>query len=354
MDKMKEGLESSGRSKNRVDIVTVTQQDGIKEAKRILDEILQFGIELVDVEFLDDICYDIEQLADYCMPGILKNFRYLFSILYSSDDPKMRPEIIAHVNYLLVLLNQADKYLKLRVEGMELDVTSLVEVHLGYLWNNKTFLEYKMYEEDAEILQMSFNSTKDNDGWTFIDKGYWFDLKSRRIHYTCKIRPINAERYIKSADTEYDVLQPEILFVYPGKTNCRVRWRKAQRRVATSGDMAVLLESAETDYTDVISKLKESFRDPLAERTPTLLIKLHKAFIYDDHLVLEDERGGLLTVKDLSGDNTPTSELLRAILPAQSVGCALLAEVNDNLKSVLFSVKPLSVITPDRIIRLLY
>jgi hypothetical protein len=353
MDGMNEELEYPKRS-DRVAAVAKKQQKGIEKARLILEDVLRLGITPVDYEYLEEICFDIELLSDYCMPGILRDFRYLLSLLFRADDLEMRQELLAHINYLLVVLNQARRHLRRRIMGKNPDVTSHIEVCLGYSWKNIDFLDYKMYEDDAEILQVSFNSVEEEEKLIFIDKGYWFDLKTRKIHYTCRFRPIISTRYVKSNDTEFDVLQPEKIFIYPGKINCRIRWMKAQRRSVTSKDMAVLLESAETDYTDAVSRIKESFRDPLAERTPVFLIKLHKAFIHADHLVLEDERGGLLTVKDLSEDRTPTLELLQAILPAESVGYALLVEVNDDSQSVLFSVKPLSVITPDRIIRLLF
>lgn len=354
MDEMREGLEFAKRSRSRMDVVVSTQQLGIKEAKRILGDILQVGMACTDVEYAEELSCDVEMLTGYCIPGVIKNFRHLFSLLYYIDVPEKYPDILAHINYMLVVLDQAEKYLKLRAEGMNIDVTSLIEAHLGYPWENIDFLENKMYEEDAELLQVSFYSIREHERETFMDKGYWFDLKSRKIHYTSKIRPKRAIRYIKGCDTEYDVLQPKILFIYPGRINCRIRWKETQRRAITSKDMAVLLESAETDYTDAVNRMKESFREPLANPAPALLIKLHKAFIHGDHLVLEDEHGGLLTVRDSSDDGAPTSELLRAVLPAQSVGCALLVEVNEDYRPVLFSVKPLSVITPDRIIRLLY
>ena len=342
------------RSKEWMTAIAKTQQQAIEEAERILGGVLRRGISFADIEYREEICYDIEGLMDYYTPGILRNFRHLFTILYHADNPKMYPEILAHVNYLLVMLGQAKEYLKLRVEGAEPDVNSLVEAQLGYLWKNIDLLEHKMYEEDTEIIQLSFNSTKDDERMIFTDKGYWFNFKTRKIHYTCKIRPTKAARFIKENDTELEVLQPVKLFVYPGKANSRIRWKAAEKRKINSNDIAALLENAETDYTAVVNRMKETFRDPLAERTPAILIKLHKTFINGDHLVLEDEQGGLLTIADLPDDKTPTSELLRVILPAQPKQFALLVEVNDDIQSNLFSVKPLSIVTFDRIIRLLY
>lgn len=352
MEKFEEGLPK--RSQEWMTIVAKTQQQSILEAREVLENVLHMGIASVDVEYMEELICDIESLIDYYTPSLLKSFRYLFTVLHYAEYHKQYSEAVSHINFLLVVLEQAEKYLKLRAKGAGPDVNSVIESQLGYLWRNIDLLEYKLYEDDAEILQLSFNSVCIDEGRTIIDKAYWFSLKSGKIHYSRRIRPDKALRFIKAGNTEFDVLQPERLFIYPGEMSNRIRWKTAGRRKITSDDIAVLLKTAQTDYTEAVNVIKESFRNPLAERTPIMFIKLHKAYINGDHLVLEDKQGGLLTVADLPDDKAPTSELLRGILPAQSDEWALLVEVNDDLQADLFAVKPLSIVTPDRIIRLLY
>ncbi|NDV82925.1 hypothetical protein [Bacteroides sp. 51] len=354
MNKMKEEIETPRGNSEWMITVARRQQRTIEEAERILEDVLQMGISSVDIEYREEICYDIEGLDGYYSPGILRDFRHFFSLLYYANNPKMYPNLVAHVSYLLVVVGQIKEFLKLRIEGAELDITSMVESHIGFWWKNINLLEYKMYEKGAEIIQLSFNSTKDTEKMTFTDKGYWFNLKTGKIHYVCKIRPAKVVRFIKGNDTEPEVVKPKLMFVYPGEINSRIRWKEAKKRKVKSSDIKTLLGNAETDYAVVVNRMKESFKDPLAEPTPAVLIKLHKAFINGGHLVLEDGQGGLLTVMDLPEDNAPTSELLRAILPANPEGYALLVEVNEDIQSNLFSVKPLSIITSNRIIRLLY
>lgn len=334
--------------------IAETQLQGIEKGRDILKNVLLRGISFVDIEYYEEICYYVEDLIDYYIPNLMRRFRDFFSLLYYAEDPKKHPELIAHINYLLAVCEQAKTYLTLSIEGADPDVDVLVEAHLGYLWNEMNLLQYNMYEENAHIIQLSFNCTKDEEKRMFFDRGYWFNLKTGKIDYTHRIRPAKVERFIKEDNTEFHVLQPEILFVYPGKLNCRIRWEKAEKRRITPQDIATVLNSAETDYVKAVNRIKESFRDSLADRNPVILVKLHKTFINGDHLVLEDEQGGMLTVTDLSGDSTPTTELLQAILPTQPTGYALLVEVNDDIQTRLFSVKPLSIVNSDRIIRLLY
>ena len=113
---MKEEMKTPKRSKEWMTAIAKTQQQAIEEAEGILESVLRRGISFADIEYREEICYDIEGLTDYFSPVILKNFRHLFSILYHAENPKMYPEILAHINYLLVLLGQAKEYLKLRAK----------------------------------------------------------------------------------------------------------------------------------------------------------------------------------------------------------------------------------------------
>jgi hypothetical protein len=355
MEIKKEELESPKKSINRSDIVAATQYEGIKKAIAYVEEIFHIGIQPADDDFLDDVSSEMEELMDSYLSNIVYEFRYLLMYFYYMYTSNRHPDIVAQINHLVAVLTRAEKYLKSRIDGMEPDPASLIEDYLGYMWRTGDLVKYKMYKEDAEIIQLSFDRFDDQIKPVPVEKGYWFDLKTHEIHYTCRIRPRRGTQHVKSDDTEFDVLLPEMLFIYQGKVNRRIRWMKAQRRAITPKDLAVLLESAEPDYADAVSRIKETFRDPLIDHAPVLLIKLHKAFVQGDHLVLEDERGGLLTVMDNPvEDDNPTLELLRSILPAQSTGCALLVKVNNNIHLKLFSVKPLSIITPDKIIRLLF
>lgn len=354
MDKLKGEAGTLKGNKEWMVAIAQTQQQGLDELEQILEELLHRGMLLVEGCFEEEVIGDTEDLVDRHMPNILRELRHLSHYLIYSDVPKKHPAAVVHINYLLVLLDEAKRYLQERISGGEVDVNSVIEASIGRLWRNHDLIKYNLYEEGTEIVQLAFISTKNLNRRVYIDKAYWLNLKSREIQYTCKHRPMSVAKFITKNNTETAVLKANRLYTYPGKINRRIRWGKIEKREITSNEIATIHECAKADYSEVVRAIKESFREPLCERNPAILIKLHRAFINGDHLVLEDEKGAFLTVMDMPGDNMPTSELLQTILPAHPVGCTLLVQVNDDVDMDLFSVKPLSVITPDRIIRLLY
>ena len=189
---------------------------------------------------------------------------------------------------------------------------------------------------------------------TFVDMAYWMNIKSGQIYYTRKLRPINAARFIKKNDTEFSVLQLDKLFIYPGTINKRIRWTKTERRNVNTSDLTSILEFAECNYSECIKRIKENFRDALAEQNLVMVLRLYNVYNNDGQLILEDAHGGLLTVMDLPDEEVNTTRLLCAILPARPDNCALVIQVNNDIDSDLFSVKPLSLITSEQIIRLLF
>lgn len=344
-----------GRSREWMLAMAETQLDGVRKGEEILDKILFNGIALTDEDAKEEFYPGIEDMVDNHVPNIQRDFRHLLLMLHHYDNPEKYPAIVDCMNYLLALTGRGKKYLEFRIdEKMDPDITTRIESYLGYYWKNQDLVTYRLFDDHAEIVQLSFVCIKDEDRRIFEDKGYWMSLKNGHIYMTRRLQPFDVAKHIRPGNSEFDVLQPERMFVYPGKLNRRIRWREAKRRTITPDDISAVLNHAEHHYTEMANAMKEFFRDPLAEQSPAVLIGLHQAFVNGDQLVLQDEYGGLLTVMDAPNDRYPTTTLFRSILPADPKGYALLVKVNNETDTGLFSVKPLSVIAPDRIIRLLF
>lgn len=349
--------ESISPEKNKEWLIALanTQLQGIEEAREILYNVLQMGISSIDIEYREEICYYVESLIDFNIPGLLREFRHFFSILYYADNPSKYPEIIAQMNRLMIIVEEARAQLMFRIEvEYEINTISTLEESLGYMWRRMDFLEHKQFEEDVEIVQLSFGSYIDEEKPFFTDEGFWMNLKTGKIYQTRRRRPRKAAKFVKADNSVFDVLHIDRLFVYPGRINNRIRWDKEEKREMTPQDIRCVLDRAESDYAAMTQRMKQHFREPLFVRTPVLVIKLHKSYLSGDYLILEDEHGAALTVMDATNDDFPTADLLQAILPAQLTDSALLVQVNDDVDLGVFSVKPLSIITPEKIIRLLF
>ena len=217
-------------------------------------------------------------------------------------------------------------------------------------------MQYGLYEENGELIQLSFNSYDNPARKEYVDEGIWLNLKSGKIYKTKNYRPYRAAKYIKEDNSSFDVLQLKEMFIYPGDQNPRVRWEpeSVKERKANTKDLASILALASPNYAETIKSVKNTIKNPLMDKHPVVLITLYKAYINGENLVVEDKHGNKITLRDMEEQNVSSSTNLKAILPADAEGFALTVMIDNDVQTGLLSAQPMSLITPEKIIRLLY
>jgi len=90
------------------------------------------------------------------------------------------------------------------------------------------------------------------------------------------------------------------------------------------------------------------------DKHPVVLLALHKAYLNGEDLVVEDANGFALTLKDMEAQAVSPTANLRAFLPANAEGLCLTVMMHNDVANGLLSAQPMSLITSDKIVRLLY
>ncbi|MDR1887654.1 MAG: SWIM zinc finger family protein [Prevotellaceae bacterium] len=332
-----------------------TQLAGIEAAQKLLHNIVQMGFSGIDAATQRTLDGRIKELGNYHIEGIQLAFNNLLvELSYVKGDEYT--DVINRLNYISALLKKSREYITAKKENPESDpdLTSAIEEQTGRVWKLADLMQYGLYETNAEIIQLSFNSYDDAGRKAFIDEGYWFNLKTGKIYKSRNYRPYKALGYIKEANTCFDILKIPRLFIYPGNVNPRARWESAVFRTVTGKDRTRVIDASSPDYSETVKTMKSVIKNPLMEKNPVVLLKLNKACIAGEHIVLEDTHGNKLTVADLPEQQIYTETNLKLVLPGECGNIALAAMINNNLKTGIFSVTALSLITVDKIIRLLY
>jgi hypothetical protein len=347
----------SDKPKNLKSIIRKVEAQllGVEVAQKLLQNIVQMGLSGIDATAKRTIAGRIQEIGNYHIEGIQLAFN---SLLVELDFVKgdEYTDVINRLNYISALLKKSKEYLTAKKENPESkpELTSAIEEQIGYVWKLTDLMKYGLYEENAEIIQLSYNSYDDVGRKAFVDEGYWFNFKSGKIYKSKNYRPYKALRYIKEDNTCFEVLQIPELFVYPGDVNPRARWESQKLRLVTNDDRIKVISAASTDYAEVIKTAKSTIKNPLMEKNPVVLLKLNKAYIAGEHIVIEDIQKNKLTVVDLPEHRIYTEMSLKSILPRNCDNIALTAMINNNIKTGILSVTALSLIAPDKIIRLLY
>ena len=154
----------------------------------------------------------------------------------------------------------------------------------------------------------------------------------------------------------FSVLQLKDLYIYPGDTNPRIRWEAdgSADRPLQADDFATIKSWASAQYADTVKAVKNTIKNPLMDKHPVVLLALHKAYLNGEDLVVEDANGFALTLKDMEAQAVSPTANLRAFLPANAEGLCLTVMMHNDVANGLLSAQPMSLITSDKIVRLLY
>lgn len=358
----KESLKEKAQKSKKVNKTTAikkidTQLAGIETACKILNNIVQNGLSSIDEKEIRNLQAQIKELGNYYIPGIQTAFNNLLLDLRNVKNEEYTPAI-DHINYISALLKKATEYLNIRKEDPQTnpEITSAIEEQIGTIWKLTELIKLGLWEENAELVQLSFNSYDNPARREYVNEGSWINLKTGKMYKTKNYRPYKAVKYIKEDNSVSDVLQLKELYIYPGSINPRVRWEadaKAERKI-TIDDLARIQSYAVSDYAEMFKSVKNVIKNPLMDKNPLVLINLHKVYLNGEHIVAEDAKGNKLTLCDIPGQLVSPESCLKLILPPDAQGYSLLAMINNDVQTGLFSAQPLSIVSTDKITKLLY
>ncbi|MDR1898007.1 MAG: SWIM zinc finger family protein [Prevotellaceae bacterium] len=331
------------------------QLSGIETAQKLLQNIMLTGLSGIDASLNKMLDNQIKELGNYYIGGIQTAFNDVLTELRGTHKYEYT-DAIECLNYLWALLKKSREYLISKKENPAAppDLTSAIEEQTGYVWKLTDLMQYGLYEENAEIVQLSYHSYSNASRQEYIDEGHWFNLKNGKIYKSQIYRPYRTLRHIQEGNSCLDALQLPKLFIYPGNVNPRVRWEYFKTRPVDAGDRQKIIAAAASNYAEMVKTVKSTIKNPLMDKNPVMLLQLNRAFVAGKHIVLEDKNGNRLTLADFSKQQIETEALLQSILPEDCENYALTVMAKNEVKTGMLYFTALSVITPNKIIRLLY
>jgi hypothetical protein len=212
-----------------------------------------------------------------------------------------------------------------------------------------------LVQNNAELLQLAFNS---HDDWTrreLVETGVWLNLQTGAVQLTRNYRPYHAAKFIREDDSFFQVAVCPELCVYPGNLNPRVRWEAMEPRPVSAADYGRAREHARTDLRATIKDVKAQLKSPLGDRHPFALIRFRALRRAGDCAIVEDQTGERLVLCDHTHDGEPATLHLLPMLPeGVRRDQALLVRFHHDLDSQKLHAKPLTVVTETDLIRLAY
>jgi hypothetical protein len=334
------------------------QLEGIDVADKLLQGIVQSGLGNVDKKTVQTLGDQIKQLGNYYIPGIQASFREI-QLEWSAEQPRetMYTRVIPSLNGLHSLLKRSREYLKGRMDNpdeAQMDTTSTLEEGIGHAWQLAELREYGLVEREAELLQLAFRSYADSAREQFVDEGFWLQLRTGSIHVTRTYRPYRATKHIREDDSLFQVVVTKELLVYPGEMNARVRWEEATLREPTPEDFEAAQVHAGRSYSDVVKRVKNQIKNPLSDKHPAMLVAYRDIIVIEGQYVLIDEQGKQIPLADTPQLDYATTPMLPLMEDGHLRGGAMLVLFRHDLERNRLTAQPLSLVTPQGVIRLAF
>lgn len=334
------------------------QLEGLELTQKLMTDLVSAGLGTMGGTTLSTYSKLSKQLGDYYLPGPQKllNGLILEITQFQKDGREIHYDNAMEVlEKLWNLVKKSKEYLEQKIEQEDaaLEDTILYE-ELGGIWKLSELEELGKCRENAELMQLSFWVTYDEPGKQYIDSGCFVDRNTGELFMHYNYRPLKSLKYIKQEDTLFSVAQIPKLMCYPGEGNPRIRWEGAMLREPSLEDYAKIRSYAMTSIKEEAKKIKNILKNPMADPMLMGLISYKQIGTADEDFVLETEAGEKIYLRDREGMEKTVGNL--AIMPDSTLleNQVMLAAFYYNREQKRLFAQPLTIITEDKLVRLLY
>lgn len=335
------------------------QMEGLELTEKLVRELMTAGLGSMGGASLPTYRALAKQLGDHYLPGPQRIlFRLILEIerFQKEGDDRCYDAAIAHLEQLWALTKKSKKYLSQKIEsGDAAQDDNLLFEELGGVWKFSELMELGLGKEDLRLCQLAFWVEFDQGRKEYIDTGCWADLATGELSLTCNYRPVKALKYVRQEDSTLGVVSTPAAVFYPGEGARRVRWEAGEVAEAAPADFAALRGFAPTELAPVVKAAKNLLKDALAARMDYRLLACDAILRGEDGtLVFRDGKGDTVMLDDAPWMEGTTQRL--SLLPDSALltGQVMLGGFWYDREAGRLKLQPLSIVTPENIVRLLY
>ena len=260
---------------------------------------------------------------------------------------------------LRALVKKSEEYLNAKLESDDPNSDdNILYEELGGIWKLEELNALGLKKEQAKLIQLSFEIIYDEARKEYLDTGWWADIENGEVCFRCNHRPVKALQYVKQEDTVFETACIPVLSYYPGELSRRIRWEweSVTFHEIKKEELALLKEHAEKNLADTQKKIKNQMKKTLADNFVVLLFSYQKIGKVGAIPVLEDAFGNRIVLADMKLNGYEGSVDRLFVLPEENLfqNQVLLGAFFYDEEERRICVQPYSIITEDRIVRLLY
>lgn len=335
-----------------------SQLEGLDLVEKVVNDLMSAGLGTIGGASLNTYQQLAKQMGDYYLPGPQRLCNQLLieiTAFQKDQDESHYDAAIGVLEKLWTLIKKSRQYIneKLENDDVALEDTVLYE-ELGGIWKLSELEELGKSKKNASLMQLSFWVTYDEARKEYIDTGCWADLDSGEIYMNYNYRPLKSLKYVKQEDSIFGVAKVPSAVFYPGDGNVRVRWDGVQIRAYEPADYEAIFQHAATSIKQEAKAVKNFLKNAMTQPRMIKLIAFNRIGKAGDDFVLADKNNDTILLGNMPDMEETTLRLSMLPNGALLENQVLLGAFYYNQENRRLMVQPLSIITHDMVVRLLY
>lgn len=335
-----------------------SQLEGLDLVEKVVNDLMSAGLGTIGGASLKTYQQLAKQMGDYYLPGPQRLCNQLLieiTAFQKDQDESHYDAAISVLEKLWTLIRKSRQYIneKLENDDVTLEDTVLYE-ELGGIWKLSELEELGKSKKNASLMQLSFWVTYDEARKEYIDTGCWADLDSGEIFMNYNYRPLKSLKYVRQEDSIFGVAKVPSAVFYPGDGNVRVRWDGAQIRAYEQADYEAIFQHAVTSVRQEAKAVKNFLKNAMTQPMMIRLLAFNRIGKTDEDFVLADKNDDTILLGNMPDMEETTLRLSMLPNGALLENQVLLGAFYYNKENRRLMVQPLSIITHDAVVRLLY
>lgn len=335
-----------------------SQLEGLDLVEKVVNDLMSAGLGTIGGASLKTYQQLAKQMGDYYLPGPQRLCNQLLieiTAFQKDQDEAHYDAAISVLEKLWTLIKKSRQYIneKLEKDDVTLEDTVLYE-ELGGIWKLSELEELGKSKKNASLMQLSFWVTYDEARKEYIDTGCWADLDNGEIFMNYNYRPLKSLKYVKQEDSIFGVAKVPSAVFYPGDGNVRVRWDGAQIRAYEQADYEAVFQHAVTSVKQEAKAVKNFLKNAMTQPMMIKLIAFNRIGKIGEDYVLADKNDDTILLGNMPDMEETTLRLSMLPNGALLENQVLLGAFYYNKENRRLMLQPLSIITHDAVVRLLY
>ncbi len=351
-EERKKGVFTKKGSKNDLDKTAQLRAEVLDTVGRLIADLTASGDWYADprADQYEKLCKQLNEAHFPALAAQLKRFALVAKDKNLKDTERI-PFGASALARLASVYRKTLAFLKYDAK-VPTDEDQLLEEYLDLQWSIEDLKARGYTQNDLSLMELSFERLDDEGRALRIEVSNLLDLNSGELHQSIAYRPFKGlTPTTEQPSYSLPILVPEAV-LYPGSLNRRIRWEKNSEGtgVPTADAFEAAYAHAIPEFEPVIDEFRSQLRNPFAPTEAVLLMRCAKIGIADKTVVVEDESGGRLEMRDRRKDYSHLFNFKRAAAMMHSESPALLVRLTLAGKQIV--AYPLAMLTPRHHLRI--